>query len=184
MNTENKTNIEEKIEESVEKARQMMREGTDKLVEMAKREEVQQAKTKFLEEWANIKSWCFSNWNAGRYGKFRVVAVAVVVALALKGLFFGWGESENLKIAKMQKEAAEMEAGAAVWGALLGGGGNNGSSSMSNSNTSRPASTMNLWTCCQCGRQIRSTSKPQSIKCPRFIGDRSGRDTCKFSLTR
>ena len=36
MNTENKANIEEKIEESVEKARQMMRQGTDKLEEMAK----------------------------------------------------------------------------------------------------------------------------------------------------
>lgn len=189
MNTENKANIEEKIEESVEKARQMMREGKDKLGEMAKREEVQQAKTKFLEEWANIKSWCFSNWNAGQYGKFRVVAIAVVVVLAVKGLFFGWGfggESDEVKaqleIVKMQKEMAEMQAGAAVLGAWLGGGSNE-SSSRSNSATSRPASTMNIWTCRQCGRQIKSTSKPQGIKCPPFMGDRSGKDTCKFILS-
>ena len=26
-------------------------------------------------------------------------------------------------------------------------------------------------------------SKPSGIKCPPFMGDRSGRDTCKFSLT-
>lgn len=160
----------------------MMREGTDKLVEMAKREEVQQAKTKFLEEWSNIRLWCSGNWNAGRYGKFRVVAVAVVVVLAFKGLFFGWRECENLKIAKMQKETAEMLAGAAVLGAWLGGGSNE-SSSRSNSATSRPASTMNIWTCRQCGRQIKSTSKPQGIKCPPFMGDRSGKDTCKFILS-
>ena len=172
MNTENKANIEEKIEESVERARQMMREGTDKLVEMSKREEVQQAKTKFLEELANIKSWCFSNWNAGRYGKFRVIAVAVVVALAVKGLFFGWGESENLKIAKMQKEAAEMEAGAAVWGALLGGGG---ASQSSSSHSSGPQKK--TWMCAQCGNQVQAMVPPSSVRCRAYHGQRDG--SCK-----
>ena len=177
MSNENKI----KVEETVEWARQKMREGTDKLVEISKREEVQQAKTKFLEEWANIKSWCFSNWNAGRYGKFRVIAVAVVVVLAFKGLFFGWGECENLKIAKMQKEASEMEAGAAVWGALLGGGG---ASQSSSSHSSGPQKK--TWMCAQCGNQVQGTVPPSSARCRAYRGQRDGscKEKCNWRQVR
>lgn len=181
-------NEKSKVDEAAEWAREKMHASAEKLAEIAEREEVREAKAKFLDEWNNIKVWCCANWQVGKYGRFRVIAVAVLVVLALKGLLGGWGgESDELesqrKIAEMQKETAEMQAGAALMGALLSGGGGGGGST-SSSSAPRSESTMNLWTCSQCGRQIESTGRPSGIKCPAFPNDRSGRDRCSFRLTR
>lgn len=158
---------------------------------------VQKTIATLKEEFANGKAWCVVNWANGRYGKFRVVAVAAMCLLAFKGLFFGWGASSadvrlahetaamekavaeaDAQRAKDEKERADQEAGLRFLGALLGSGG--GESSSSSSSSSRPQ--IHIWTCRKCGRQIQSGPPPSTqIQCRAWSGRNDGTKNCQFS---
>ena len=166
---------------------------------------VQKTIASIKEEFVNGKSWCHANWAKGRYGKFRVMAVAVLCLFALKGLFFGWGTSsadmrlahemaamqkaaaeadalrakEEAQRAKEEKERAEQEAGVRLLGAMLGGGGGESSSS-SSYRSSQPQ--IHIWTCRKCGRQIQSKWPPSTqMQCRAWSGRNDGTKNCQFS---
>lgn len=159
---------------------------------------VQKTIASIKEEFANGKAWCSSNWAKGRYGKFRVIAIAVLCLFALKGLFFGWGASSadmrlahetaamqkaaaeaDAQRAKEEKERAEQEAGVRLLGAMLGGGGGESSSS-SSYRSSQPQ--IHIWTCRKCGRQIQSKWPPSTqMQCRAWSGRNDGTKNCQFS---
>lgn len=129
--------------EGAEKARQMLHD-------VIKDERVKNARTKISEEFNNIKRWYSENWSSGKYGKFRVAIVSVVILLAVRGLFFGWGSSGK---------AASSDVASA--------------SQSTPAHSSEPASSSSwqpethLYACKHCGNQIRSSSWPTGFKCPR-----------------
>ena len=77
---------------------------------------VQQAKGRFFEEFSNAKGWVSSNWNAGCYGKFRVVMAVIIVLLAFRGLLCGWGSGGNLGNARLQEKIEKSEVAAESFG--------------------------------------------------------------------
>lgn len=105
---------------------------------------VQAIIAKIKEEIANVKAWSSVNWGNGRYGKFRVLVVSVIILLAVRGLFFGWGSSGNDASANQSMSACSSESSAA--------------------SSYQPET--HLYACKHCGNQIRSSSWPTGFKCP------------------
>ena len=162
---EGRNALKEKVKESVESIR---RSGF-----------VQAVMSKIKGEFANVKVWCSVNWAAGRYGKFRVMLLLILLLLACKGLFSGWGSSSEVELAKIQKEREETAAAASFLGALFSGGSDN-----SNGPSSRSAQpeTMPIWTCRKCGKQLQSKWPPSTqIRCRAWSGRNDGTQNCQFS---
>ena len=86
-----------------------------------------------------------------------------------------------MKISKMQKEAAEMEASAAVLDAMMSMGGG-GSSQSASPRPSGPQSKS--WICSQCGNQVRAIVPSSSTKCRAYRGQNDGscRRNCDWRL--
>lgn len=150
-----------------------VRTAKEKIGQVADSEQVRNAQNRVKQEFLACRSWVKANWTAGAYGKFRVVLAAVIVLLAVRGLFCGWssGTSEALEIAKMQKETAETEAGMAFLGALLGGG----SSSGYTPNTSQSSGPKkHTWMCKQCGNTVESATPPPRPQCRAWHGQNDG----------
>ena len=131
---------------------------------------VQQAKGRFFEEFSNAKGWVSSNWNAGCYGKFRVVMAVIIVLLAFRGLLCGWGSGGNLGNARLQEKIEKSEVAAESFGGYW-----DEDNVPSSSSSSRPSGLeKKLWICRQCGNQVQSVYIPPQTQCRRFHGQNDG----------
>ena len=141
------------------KAAETMSNAKEKVEAIAADERVQKAKTSALKFLIDAKDWVVSNWKSpGWRGKAKVAAAVIVAFFFCRGVFCGWGTSQNTNsVAESSYSKDEAEAAALLM--LLGaaGAGNNGAQQDS----------ISIWTCTSCGRQIQSKSIPSgSIRCP------------------
>ena len=143
------------------KAAETMSNAKDKVEAIAADERVQKAKASALKCIIDAKDWVVSNWKSpGWRGKAKVVAAVIVAFFFCRGVFCGWGASQNATGATNMAESSSSkdDAEAAALLMLLGaaGAGNGGAQQDS----------ISIWTCRNCGRQIQSKSIPSgSIRC-------------------
>ena len=143
------------------KAAETMSDAKEKVEAIASDERVQKAKASTLKFIIDAKDWVVSNWKSpGWRGKAKVVAAVIVAFFFCRGVFCGWGASQDAASATNMAESSSSkdDAEAAALLMLLGaaGAGNGGAQQDS----------ISIWTCANCGRQIQSKSIPSgSIRC-------------------
>jgi hypothetical protein len=78
------------------KAAETMSNAKDKVEAIAADERVQKAKASALKCIIDAKDWVVSNWKSpGWRGKAKVVAAVIVAFFFCRGVFCGWGASQN-----------------------------------------------------------------------------------------
>ena len=165
------------------KTAETMSNAKEKVEAIAADERVQKAKASALKFIIDAKDWVVSNWKSpGWRGKAKVAAVVIVAFFFCRGVFCGWGASQNATSATDMAESSSSKDDAEA-AALLMLLGNMGGGSESTQSSSPRQSSITLWTCTKCGRQIQSKFKPSStIQCPTWSGRNDGSKYCNFAL--
>ena len=144
------------------KAAETMSDAKERVEAIASDERVQNAKASALKFVIDAKDWTVSNWKSpGWRGKAKVAAAVIVAFFFCRGVFCGWGASQNATGATNMAESSSSkdDAEAAALLMLLGAAGAGNSGAQQDS--------ISIWTCSQCGRQIQSKRIPSgSIRCP------------------
>ena len=167
------------------KAAETMSNAKEKVEAIASDKRVQSAKVSILKFISDAKFWVVSNWNVpGWHGKAKVAAAIIVAFFFCRGVFCGWGTSQNTISASStaSSNSSADDADAAALLMLLGAarGGDGGSTQSS----APRQSSISIWTCTKCGRQIQSKFKPSSsIQCPTWSGRNDGTKYCNFALS-
>ena len=145
------------------KAVETMSNAKEKVEAFASDKRVQSAKASLLKFISDAKDWVLFNWNIpGWRGKAKVAAAFIIAFFFCRGVFCGWGTSQNTisasSTASSDSGADDADADAVALLRLLGAasGGDGGS-------TKDPIS---IWTCIRCGKQIQSKYPPSgTIRC-------------------
>ena len=139
------------------KATETMSTAKEKVEAIASDKRVQSAKVSILKLISNAKFWIVSNWNtSGWHGKAKVAAAIIVAFFFCRGVFCGWGASQNAT-STPGSSSSEEDAAIDAFCSLLG--------AVREQNAQQD--TISIWTCRNCGRQIQSKSIPAgSIRCP------------------
>lgn len=146
------------------KAAETMSDAKEKIEAIASDERVQNAKASALKIAIDAKDWIVSNWKSpGWRGKTKVAAAVIVAFFFCRGVFCGWGTSQNAMTKTGSSSSSSSDsnsnndaADAAALLMLLGAAGNQDAQN-----------SISIWTCTSCGRQIQSKSIPSgTIRCP------------------
>lgn len=157
---------------------------------------VLEVRTKGREEVAAIKNWVMTNWSRDNYGKFRVAVMALIVVLAIRGIFCGWQtveqkneagglEAKAPEVATEEKKSNSSitEKDLALMALLLGGSSESGSSTSSSSSSSGPK--IHAWMCRQCGNTVQGRTCPPAPLCKAWHGQNDGScfKNCRWTQT-